>query len=42
MENIALFIDQVKKIDYIDDFISRLSYVNTQSFKKKNYLLTLT
>lgn len=38
MENIALFIDQVKKIDYIDDFISRLSYVNTQSFfffKKK-------
>lgn len=31
MENIALFIDQVKKIDYIDDFISRLSYVNTQS-----------
>lgn len=28
MENIALFIDQVKKIDYIDDFISRLSYVN--------------
>lgn len=35
MENITLFIDQVKKIDYIDDFISRLSYVNTQSFKKK-------
>ena len=32
MENIALFIDQVKKIDYIDDFISRLSYVNPQSF----------
>jgi hypothetical protein len=27
MENIALFIDQVKRIDYIDDFISRLSYV---------------
>ncbi|KAJ5501455.1 hypothetical protein N7453_006272 [Penicillium expansum] len=25
MENITLFIDQVKKIDYIDDFISRLS-----------------
>ncbi|KAG0156878.1 hypothetical protein PDIDSM_4060 [Penicillium digitatum] len=25
MENIVLFIDQVKKIDYIDDFISRLS-----------------
>ncbi|KGO68497.1 Uncharacterized protein PITC_071220 [Penicillium italicum] len=25
MENVALFIDQVKKIDYIDDFISRLS-----------------
>lgn len=42
MENIALFIDQVKKIDYIDDFISRLSYVNAQSYKKKNYLLTLT
>jgi len=29
MENIALFIDQVKRIDYIDDFISRLSYVDT-------------
>jgi elongator complex protein 1 len=28
MENIALFIDQVKRIDYIDDFISRLSYVD--------------
>ncbi|KAJ5570934.1 hypothetical protein N7535_004594 [Penicillium sp. DV-2018c] len=25
MENIALFVDQVKKIEYIDDFISRLS-----------------
>ncbi|CAG7991641.1 unnamed protein product [Penicillium salamii] len=25
MENVGLFIDQVKKIDYIDDFISRLS-----------------
>ncbi|KAJ5342017.1 hypothetical protein N7541_011141 [Penicillium brevicompactum] len=25
MENISLFVDQVKKIDYIDDFISRLS-----------------
>lgn len=29
MENVGLFIDQVKKIDYIDDFISRLSYVYT-------------
>lgn len=29
MENVALFVDQVKKVDYIDDFISRLSYVNT-------------
>ncbi|KAJ5229601.1 hypothetical protein N7489_010309 [Penicillium chrysogenum] len=25
MENITLFVDQVKKIDYIDDFLSRLS-----------------
>lgn len=29
MENVGLFIDQVKKIEYIDDFISRLSYVDT-------------
>lgn len=34
MENIALFIDQVKKIDYIDDFISRLSYVNMKMHNK--------
>lgn len=32
MENITLFIDQVKKIEYIDDFVSRLSYVNTHPF----------
>ncbi|KAJ5232465.1 hypothetical protein N7468_005421 [Penicillium chermesinum] len=25
MENVALFIDQVKKVDFIDDFLSRLS-----------------
>lgn len=27
MENIPLFIDQVKRIDFIDEFISRLRYV---------------
>jgi elongator complex protein 1 len=30
LANIPLFIDQVKKIDYIDDFLSRLQYVDTQ------------
>lgn len=39
MENIVLFIDQVKKIEYIDDFISRLSYVGT--FYTENNLLML-
>lgn len=40
MENISLFVDQVKKIDYIDDFISRLSYVNTLFSNQR--LLTYT
>lgn len=30
MENILLFIDQVKKVDFIDDFLSRLKYVFSQ------------
>lgn len=38
MENIALFIDQVKKIEYIDDFISRLSYVGT-SYTENDLLM---
>lgn len=29
MENIPLFIDQVKRIDFVDDFLSRLRYVIT-------------
>lgn len=40
MENISLFVDQVKKIDYIDDFISRLSYVNSPFSNQR--LLTYT
>lgn len=28
MENIQLFVDQVKKIDFIDEFISRLRYAS--------------
>ena len=31
MENIALFIDQVKKIEFIDEFLSRLKYVSPPS-----------
>ena len=27
MENISLFIDQVKKVEFIDEFLSRLKYV---------------
>ena len=39
MENIALFIDQVKRIDYIDDFISRLSYVDTPCIMRSLLIL---
>ena len=28
MENVPLFIEQVKRVDFIDDFISRLQYVD--------------
>ena len=30
MENIQLFIEQVKKVDFIDDFLSRLRYLFCQ------------
>lgn len=30
MQNIQLFVDQVKKVDFIDDFLSRLQYVSPQ------------
>ena len=32
MENVPLFIEQVKNIDFIDDFISRLQYAPTFFF----------
>lgn len=28
MQNIILFVDQVKKVEWIDEFLSRLKYVN--------------
>jgi elongator complex protein 1 len=42
LANIPLFIDQVKKIDYIDDFLSRLQYVDTQMSLTEPFLLTFT
>ena len=35
MENVSLFVDQVKRVDFIDDFISRLQYVQGYIIKGK-------
>jgi elongator complex protein 1 len=40
LASIPLFIEQVKKIDYIDDFLSRLQYVNHLMDLYRNIVLT--
>lgn len=40
MENVQLFIEQVKKVDFVDDFLSRLKYVTFLAIYNNSILIS--